>query len=268
MEKGGKIWYYIYDTYGNLLQKEGSTENEFLYTGEQYNANPGLYYLRARYMDPSTGTFINMDSYQGSIYDPVTLHKYRYANANPMMYTDPSGYSALGLAVRIDAESTLRISQIMYDSTIFKIGMKVLSALRTVKLFNIIRNLVITSAVVVIFVSSGLNGTSRWAICFNRYAENDVLSEIPEDVEEESLSDEEETSEDSDALDEKEEGRRALDQLGKELEDEYRHNGSRITEDEARIIDELCKEYGRSQKHDTDYYFEHPHIGGRHIPFQ
>ena len=46
-------------------------------------------------MDPSTGTFISMDSYQGSIYDPVTLHKYLYANANPVMYTDPSGYSSL-----------------------------------------------------------------------------------------------------------------------------------------------------------------------------
>ena len=44
-------------------------------------------------MNPSTGTFISMDSYQGSIYDPVSLHKYLYANANPVMYTDPSGYA-------------------------------------------------------------------------------------------------------------------------------------------------------------------------------
>lgn len=66
---------YSYDAYGNLLEKEGDSKNEFLYTGEQYNANTGLYYLRARYMNPSTGTFISMDSYQGSIYDPVTLHK-------------------------------------------------------------------------------------------------------------------------------------------------------------------------------------------------
>lgn len=46
-------------------------------------------------MNPYTGTFISMDSYQGSIYDPVTLHKYLYANANSVMYTEPSGYSSI-----------------------------------------------------------------------------------------------------------------------------------------------------------------------------
>ena len=117
MEKDGRIWYYIYDGHGstrlltdgegrvtdrysydacgNLLQKEGGTQNDFLYTGEQYNANTGLYYLRARYMDPSTGTFISMDSYPGNLNDPVSLHKYLYANANPVMNTDPSGYFSL-----------------------------------------------------------------------------------------------------------------------------------------------------------------------------
>ena len=117
MERNGSVWYYIYDGHGNtrlltnaagtvtdryaydacgnLLRKEGETENDFLYTGEQYNANTGLYYLRARYMDPSTGTFISMDSYQGSLYDPVSLHKYLYANANPVKYTDPTGYYSL-----------------------------------------------------------------------------------------------------------------------------------------------------------------------------
>lgn len=117
MERDGEIWYYLYDghgstriltneagritdhysydAWGSLLEKEGDTENDFLYTGEQYNANTGLYYLRARYMNPSTGTFISMDSYHGSIYDPVSLHKYLYANANPVMYTDPIGYFSL-----------------------------------------------------------------------------------------------------------------------------------------------------------------------------
>ena len=65
------------------------------YTGEQYNEATGLYYLRARYMNPETGTFISMDSYAGSLDNPVSLHKYLYANANPIMYTDPTGYFSL-----------------------------------------------------------------------------------------------------------------------------------------------------------------------------
>jgi hypothetical protein len=37
-----------------------------------------------------------MDSYMGQSNNPITLHKYLYANANPVMYTDPSGYFGLG----------------------------------------------------------------------------------------------------------------------------------------------------------------------------
>ena len=100
---------YSYDAYGNLLQKKGTTENDFLYTGEQYNANTGLYYLRARYMDPSTGTFTSMDRWPGSLSDPVSLHKYLYANANPVTYSDPSGYFSLAeCSVTTSIQSAMR----------------------------------------------------------------------------------------------------------------------------------------------------------------
>ena len=121
---------YAYDAYGNLLEKEGDTKNEFLYTGEQYNANTGLYYLRARYMNQSTGTFISMDSYQGSIYDPVTLHKYLYANANPVMYTDPSGYSSETTLKEVATDLT--VAGILASSFILanQVALNVFSTLR------------------------------------------------------------------------------------------------------------------------------------------
>ena len=56
------------------------------------DSETGLYYLRARYMNPETATFTSMDSYAGNIYDPASLHRYLYANANPVKYTDPSGH--------------------------------------------------------------------------------------------------------------------------------------------------------------------------------
>ena len=85
---------YVYDAWGNLISSTGTTENSYLYCGEQLDSTTGLYYLRARYMNPTTGMFISMDTYQGTIFDPTSLHKYLYANANPVMNVDPSGNMA------------------------------------------------------------------------------------------------------------------------------------------------------------------------------
>jgi hypothetical protein len=47
-------------------------------------------------MNPSTGRFLTEDAYQGSPYDPASLHKYLYANANPIDRVDPSGRFSVG----------------------------------------------------------------------------------------------------------------------------------------------------------------------------
>ena len=96
-EEGSITDTYSYTAYGELTARTGDTENHYLYTGEYYDGASGLYYLRARYMNPGTGSFISMDSYTGSIYDPASLHRYTYVKDNPVMYKDPSGYIAQSL---------------------------------------------------------------------------------------------------------------------------------------------------------------------------
>jgi RHS repeat-associated protein len=55
------------------------------YTGEWFDASVGLQYLRARWYDDATGSFLSRDAVEEN-------HPYLYANGNPVLYTDPSGY--------------------------------------------------------------------------------------------------------------------------------------------------------------------------------
>jgi len=82
---------YDYDAFGNLIARTGSTLNNYLFTGEQYDADLGLYYLRARYQNTDTGRFWTQDSYEGAGSDPSSLHKYTYCGQNPINAFDPSG---------------------------------------------------------------------------------------------------------------------------------------------------------------------------------
>ena len=83
---------YDYDAFGNLAFSSGPTANMYRYAGEQYDPDLGLYYNRARYLNPDSGRFWSMDSYEGRRNDPISLHKYAYANANPVSFVDPSGH--------------------------------------------------------------------------------------------------------------------------------------------------------------------------------
>jgi RHS repeat-associated protein len=85
---------YFYDAFGVELARTGTTENDYLFTGEQYDAGLGNYYLRARYYDQNSGRFTQQDTYMGVNSDPVTLHKYMYANAAPTVFVDPTGHFA------------------------------------------------------------------------------------------------------------------------------------------------------------------------------
>ena len=99
-ETGAVTDTYVYDAFGTLITITGSTNNRYLYSGEQFDPNLGLYYLRARLMNPLTGRFWSMDSYEGSQTDPISLHKYLYANADPTNRLDPSGHWTLSEVIQ------------------------------------------------------------------------------------------------------------------------------------------------------------------------
>ncbi len=86
---------YIYDAYGQLLNQPSSTTNDFQFTGEQFDGETGLTYLRARYYDPETGRFISRDPFEGFRNESITQHDYLYAANNPANMIDPTGEATI-----------------------------------------------------------------------------------------------------------------------------------------------------------------------------
>src|SRR5207247_4024034 len=73
----------------------------YLFAGEQWDPDLGLYYNRARYMNPNTGRFWTMDENEGNPTDPLSLHKYVYAADNPVNRIDPSGEEGTAIELNI-----------------------------------------------------------------------------------------------------------------------------------------------------------------------
>ena len=107
----------VFDAFGNETGRTGTTDNPYGFQGEEQDAT-GLYYLRARYMDPAAGTFTTMDTYGGSLSDPMSLHKYLFANSNPVMYSDPSGHAAGTIDDLMDSCSIITLLAPAIDATV------------------------------------------------------------------------------------------------------------------------------------------------------
>jgi len=109
---------YNYEAFGELLEQTGETENNYLYTGEQIDPNTGNYYLRARYYNPVSGRFLSMDSFAGWENQPLTLHKYLYANADPINNIDPSGkitFSSIRTSINIFTQVITNLSRTLIN---------------------------------------------------------------------------------------------------------------------------------------------------------
>ena len=87
---------FAYDTYGKMTSRTGTTPVIFGYNGLYgvvTDAN-GLLYMRARYYSPAMRRFVNADVIPGNISKAVTLNRYAFADANPVLKVDPLGLMA------------------------------------------------------------------------------------------------------------------------------------------------------------------------------
>lgn len=82
---------YTYDAFGVGLSTVESVRNPYQYRGERLDSSTAQYYLRARIYDQRTGRFLSTDPRPGKLNAPQSQHRYLYANANPVLFSDPSG---------------------------------------------------------------------------------------------------------------------------------------------------------------------------------
>lgn len=103
---------YDYEAFGELLNSSGSTDNDYLYTGEQYDNELDNYYLRARYYDQGIGRFTQMDNWVGIDIRPLSLNKFLYTESDSVNNMDPSGRFLIGASIGTNIRSILAASAV------------------------------------------------------------------------------------------------------------------------------------------------------------
>jgi RHS repeat-associated protein len=91
---GGSQARYQYEAWGQVRTLTGQSTNRLGFTGHEYDVESGLYYVKARYYDPTVGVFLSPDQQLGEPLLPLSLHPYLYAYQNPTVYLDPDGHAA------------------------------------------------------------------------------------------------------------------------------------------------------------------------------
>ena len=76
---------YAYGAFGPVVSHTGAADTPLRFAG-QYQDATGLYYLRNRYYDPTTASFLSLDPVVS-----LTQAPYSYANDNPVNEEDPLG---------------------------------------------------------------------------------------------------------------------------------------------------------------------------------
>jgi len=87
---------FDYTADGIRVNRTGAFPVVHQFQGEYLDTDLNLYWLRARWMNPQTGEFMTMDSYEGDNAAPASLHKYAFVQWDGgLNKKDPSGNMTL-----------------------------------------------------------------------------------------------------------------------------------------------------------------------------
>jgi RHS repeat-associated protein len=98
----------VYDAFGGVTsQTDESVVFRYGYTAREFDAESGLQYNRARYLDSFTGKFISEDpiGFKGG-----DSNLYRYVENNPIVNTDPSGLVGSGVVIVSERKITTKVN--------------------------------------------------------------------------------------------------------------------------------------------------------------
>ena len=163
---------YRYDPSGNVkISGAVDTGNPCQYNGEYTDAATGNAYLRARYYDAATGSFLSEDSYLGSLLEPLSRNLYTYAENNPVNFADPSGHGIASWAkakissAKKAVTSAVTKAKTWAGNTVSKVKTTVSKAVSKVKttVSNVVSKAKTAVSKTKKAVSNGLNKAKNWA---------------------------------------------------------------------------------------------------------
>ena len=100
------VWQAAYDPFGQATLLVNTVENNVRFPGQYYDAETSLHYNYFRYYDPGTGRYLTSD--------PIGLaggvNTYGYVEGNPLMYTDPTGETPVGMALGFGIELGMQLT--------------------------------------------------------------------------------------------------------------------------------------------------------------
>ena len=90
---GNPVQHVQYSPYGEIdYELNLGVSVNYLFTGQEFDREAGLYYYNARYYDPEIGRFIQPDTIIPDPSDNQAYNRYSYCRNNPVMRVDPTGH--------------------------------------------------------------------------------------------------------------------------------------------------------------------------------